>query len=189
MNQELNKQVAYIVLSCDPYSDIWDAYGELFKRHWADCPYDFYLASHQKTFEKYGFKSILIGEDKSWSHGLLFVLDYIQKKGYSYVIIAFDDLLISKKVDTKYVSSAINIFIQEKGECLRFDPIRTSRCANHNRYYGRIYDKVPYRVTLGFTLWNVEVLKKITIENESAWQFEKNATERSFEYKDFFCNS
>ena len=151
MNQELNKQVAYIVLSCDPYSDIWDAYGELFKRHWADCPYDFYLASHQKTFEKYGFKSILIGEDKSWSHGLLFVLDYIQKKGYSYVIIAFDDLLISKKVDTKYVSSAINIFIQEKGECLRFDPIRTSRCANHNRYYGRIYDKVPYRVTLGFT--------------------------------------
>ena len=77
-----------------------DAYGELFKRHWADCPYDFYLASHQKTFEKYGFKSILIGEDKSWSHGLLFVLDYIQKKGYSYVIIAFDDLLISKKVDT-----------------------------------------------------------------------------------------
>lgn len=187
MTQEFNKRVAYVVLSCDPYCDIWDTYGELFNRHWPDCPYDFYLASHQKPFEKYGFKPILIGEDKSWSHGLLTVLHYVQEKGYSYVMIAFDDFLISKKVDTEYVSSAINTFVREGGECLRFDPIRTARCFKYSKYYGKMHVKVPYRVTLGFTLWNIEVLKKLTVDGESAWQFEKNATERSFEYKDFFC--
>lgn len=187
MTEESNKEVAYVVLSCDPYSDIWDAYGELFNRHWPDCPYDFYLASHQKSFEKYGFKSILIGEDKSWSHGLLVVLDYVREKGYSYVMIAFDDLLISKKVDTEYVSSAINTFITEGGECLRFNPIRTSRCFKYNKFYGKMHVKVPYRVTLGFAVWNIDVLKNITVDDESAWQFEKNATERSFEYKAFFC--
>jgi len=102
-------------------------------------------------------------------------------------MIAFDDFLISKKVDTEYVSSAINTFVREGGECLRFDPIRTARCFKYNKYYGKMHVKVPYRVTLGFTLWNIEVLKKLTVDGESAWQFEKNATERSFEYKDFFC--
>ena len=40
---------------------------------------------------------------------------------------------------------------------------------------------------MGLLFGMLKFLKKITIENESAWQFEKNATERSFEYKDFFC--
>ena len=47
--------------------------------------------------------------------------------------------------------------------------------------------KVPYRVTLGFALWNIEVLKQITVEGETAWQFEKNATERSFGFSKFYC--
>ena len=45
------------MLSCDPYSDIWDVYGELFNRHWPDCPFDIFMASHTKAFSKYGFKT------------------------------------------------------------------------------------------------------------------------------------
>lgn len=187
MNNKSRDKVAYVVLSCDPYSDIWDAYGELFSRFWPDCPYNFYMASHTKSFDKFGFKPILIGEDISWSHGLLFTLNKLQEEGYAYAIIAFDDLLLNKPVDTAYVTSAIDAFIGEGGQCLRFDPYRTSHCLRHNRYYGKMYNPVPYRVTLGFTLWNIETLKHLTVEGESAWQFEKNATERSFNIDGFYC--
>lgn len=182
-----NKKIAYAVLSCDPYSDIWDVYGEMFERFWPDCPFDHFLVSHKKSYEKHGFRSFLIGEDISWSHGLLVLLDYLESKGYEYTMVAFDDFLICQKVNTEKIMNAIDMFISENGQCLRFDPIKTARCYKHNEFYGKMGVKVPYRVVLGFTLWNIKVLKQITIEGESAWQFEKNATERSFNFKDFYC--
>lgn len=184
-----NKSVAYVVLSCDPYADIWDAYGELFQRFWSDCPYDCYMASHHIPFDKFGFKPLLIGDDISWSHGLAVLLDVLEKKGYKYAIIAFDDLMLCKNVDSSFVSDSIKKFIEEGGDCLRFVKEKTSRCYKHNKLYGRMGLKVPYRVTLGFALWNIDTLRKIVVEGESAWQFEKNATERSFSFNKFFCST
>ena len=185
---EANKKIAFVVLSCDPYSDIWDAYGQLFQRFWPDCPFNCYMASHHKSFDKYGFKPILLGEDVSWSHGLLVLLDKLEEAGYEYGMIAFDDLMLREKVDTDYVCSAIGRFVEEKGDCLRFVTERAPKCYKYNEYYGKMAIQAPYRVTLGFTLWNLKTLREITIEGESAWQFEKNATERSFDFKNFYCS-
>ena len=78
-------------------------------------------------------------------------------------------------------------FLREKGECLRFISEKAPKCYKHNDYYGKIAIKAPYRVTLGFTIWDLKVLRQIAVEGESAWQFEKNATERSFNFKNFYC--
>lgn len=181
------ERIAIAVLTCDPYSDIWDAYGELFQRFWPDCPYDLYMASHQESFYKFGFKPILLGEDVSWSHGLLVLLDKLEEMGYKYTMLPFDDLMLSEKVDNGFVTSSIEGFISEGGDCLRFVPEKASHCYKHNDLYGRMGIKVPYRVTLGFAVWKIDVLKQIAVEGESAWQFEKNATERSFNFKKFYC--
>lgn len=185
--KEQTSKIAFVVLSCDPYADIWDAYGELFQRFWPDCPYDCYMASHHMSYDKYGFKPLLIGDDISWSHGLIVLLDILNSKGYEYAMIAFDDLMLCEKVDTVYVEGAIRTFLEEKGDCLRFVKEKASRCYEHNKYYGKMGLKVPYRVTLGFALWKIKTLKQITVEGESAWQFEKNATERSFDFDKFYC--
>lgn len=182
-----NQKIAIAVLTCDPYSDIWDAYGELFQRFWPDCPYDLYMASHQKSFDKFGFKPILLGEDVSWSHGLIVLLYKLEQMGYKYTMLPFDDLMLSEKVDNGFVTSAIDTFIEENGDCLRFVPEKASRTYKHNEYYGKMGIKVPYRVTLGFAVWKISVLKQIAVEGESAWQFEKNSTERSFDFKNFYC--
>ena len=181
------EKIAIAVLTCDPYSDIWDAYGELFQRFWPDCPYDQYMVSHHKEFDKFGFKPILLGEDISWSHGLLVLLDKLEKKGYEYAMLPFDDLMLNEKVDNQFVTAAIDTFVAEEGNCLRFVPEKASRTYKYNEYYGKMGIKVPYRVTLGFAVWKISVLKQIAVEGESAWQFEKNATERSFDFKNFFC--
>ncbi len=186
MSKETNT-TAYVVLSCDPYSDIWDVYGQLFERFWPDCPFDLYLASHHKSFDKYGFKPILLGEDISWSHGLIVLIDKLEELGYTHAMIAFDDLILCEKVDSEFVTKATMRFLSEKGDCLRFIAEKAPKCYRHNEYYCKMPVKAPYRVTLGFTIWNLNVLHQVTIEGESAWQFEKNATERSFEFKDFYC--
>ena len=86
MDEKYNK-IAFVVLSCDPYSDLWDCYGQLFNRFWPDCPFNCYMASHHVEFNKYGFKSILLGEDISWSHGLIVLLDNLKTKEYKSVLI------------------------------------------------------------------------------------------------------
>lgn len=186
MTYNRNK-IAFTVISCDSYSDIWDAYGQLHQKNWSDCPYDMYLASHYKAFDRYGFKPLLMGDDSSWSHGLLSIISSLKGMGYKYAFIAFDDLMLTKKVDTSFVEIAVKTFIKEDGQCLRFVPKKTPRCTKYNDLYGKMALKVPYRVTLGFTLWNLDALEQITVDGESAWQFEKNATERSFAFDKFFC--
>ena len=184
---QVKSKIAYVVLSCDPYSDIWDAYGRLFQRFWPGCPFDLYMASHYKGFEKYGFKSILLGEDLSWSHGLIVLIEKLEEKGYEYAMIAFDDLMLCEKVDSDLIDKATEKFLAEKGDCLRFICEKAPKCYKHNEYYGKMAVKAPYRVTLGFTIWDLKVLRQIAVEGESAWQFEKNATERSFNFKNFYC--
>lgn len=186
MSEETNK-IAYVVLSCDPYSDIWDAYGQLFERFWPDCPFDLYMASHHKSFDKYGFKPILLGEDISWSHGLIVLIGKLEELGYTHAMIAFDDLMLCEKVESEYINNATKQFLSEKGDCLRFITEKAPKCYKHNEYYGKMAVKAPYRVTLGFTIWDLKVLRQITVEGESAWQFEKNATDRSFDFKKFYC--
>ena len=111
----------------------------------------------------------------------------LKDKGYEYAFIAFDDLMLTKKVDTSFIEKAAESFMFEDGHCLRFVPKKTPRPSRYNNLYGKLALKVPYRVTLGFAIWNLDVLEQITIDGESAWQFEKNATERSFAFDKFFC--
>lgn len=181
------KKIAFVVLSCDAYSDLWDSYGQLFNRFWPNCPFDCYMASHHLEYNKHGFKPILLGEDISWSHGLIALIDILKTKGYDYAMIAFDDLLLCENVDNNLVLAATDLFLNENGDCLRFVTEKASRTYKYNDLYGKMGLKVPYRVTLGFAIWNIDVLKKITVDGESAWQFEKNATERSFAFDKFYC--
>lgn len=182
-----DKIIAYVVLSCDPFSDIWDAYGELFNRYWPDCPYDKYLASHHKAFEKFGFSPILIGEDKSWSYGLKVVLNHLLGKGYKYVIPAFDDFMLVGPVKTQIIVEAAEEFIKIDGSKLGLEPELSPKLIHYNDYFGKIPNRVPYRSTIGFAIWNINRLLSIIDEKESAWEFEKEGVERSFSLDDLYC--
>lgn len=186
-SKKMDNRIAYVVISCDPFSDIWDAYGELFNRFWPDCPYDKYLASHQKSFDKYGFSSILIGEDKSWSYGLKVVLNQLLEKGYKYVIPAFDDFMLVGPVKTQIITDAVEEFIKIDGSKLGLEPELSPKLLHYNDYFGKIPNRVPYRATIGFAIWNINRLLSIIDERESAWEFEKEGVERSFVLDDFYC--
>jgi len=183
----MNYKIAFLVLSCDKYSDLWEYFAQLFNRYWQDCPFDKYFATNQITFDKYGFQSILIGEDKTWSMGLDTVLSLLQKK-YDYVLITLEDLFIMKKVDTPFVINCINEFIENNGNYLKFYTKTKILKTNNNNISAYDYN-VPYRHNCVYALWKIETLHQVLSPNENAWEFEKTGANRTASMDGFFYSN
>lgn len=182
MNRE--NKIAVMVISCDKYSDLWEPCIKMFNKFWPDCVYDKFLISNFKEYSVAGFKSILIGQDKSWSNGLKIALKNIESE-YEYVFTMVEDYFFIENIDSSYVARMFDSFIEKDGNFLslfrlpsKLDPI--------NEYFGELENNIPYRQSVGFTLWKLRTLYDILDENENAWEFEKNGVLRGFRYDKFY---
>jgi len=183
----MNKSIAFLVISCDNYSDLWKPYAELLNRHWSDCPFTKYFATNKIAFNEYGFKSILIGEDISWSVGLKKALVELNKE-YEYVLITFEDLFLVDQVDTKFIFKSINEFIRINGNYLRLYTKRKPHLYL-NEYFGIIREKTPYRHNCVYSVWRIKNLLSLIVPEENAWEFEKLGTRRSETMDGFYCST
>jgi len=180
------KKVAVLVISCDKYSDLWIPCAKMFNKYWPDCTYDKYLASNNKEFNSEGFSSILMGEDKSWSHGLKSVLSKLEDQ-YEYVFTLLEDYYFIDKIDNNYMTKMFDSFILAEGNFLRLLKILRPQIKYFNEYFGETENNTPYRQTCVFTLWKIKTLKEILKDDENAWEFEKIGVKRGFDYDKFYC--
>jgi hypothetical protein len=180
----MNHKIAFLVLSCDKYSDLWEPYAQLFERYWPDCPFDKYFASNEKPFNEYGFQSILMGEDKTWSLGLKTALSSLKNK-YEYVLITLEDLFLIKKVDNEYISSCIDEFVRQNGHYLKLYT-KTKIHKPDGQYIGTIRHNVPYRQNCVYTLWKIDTLFNVLLPGQNAWEFEKINTKKTAEMDGFY---
>jgi hypothetical protein len=180
------KKIAILVLSCDKYSDLWESYAELFNRFWGDCPYDKYLASNTIEFNSLGFRSILMGADETWSHGVKIALSKL-KDNYDYVFTTLEDSPLIEKVDNIYVVKAFESFTADDGNFLRTFMVVIPKIKPINQYYGEVDNNTPYRQTCAYAVWKIKTLYEILDENESAWDFERIGVKRGFYYNKFYC--
>jgi hypothetical protein len=183
--QESN--IAFLVLSCDKYSDLWEPYTQLFNRYWADCPYDKYFATNQIPFDKYDFKSILMGEDKTWSQGLAVALSEL-KNQYDYVLITLEDLFLIEKIDTSYITDCINEFVEKNGNYLRLFT-RTKIHKGGGKHINTIVQNLPYRHNCVYAMWKIETLSNVLLPSENAWEFEKIGAKRTANMDGFFYSN
>jgi len=181
------KKIAYLVISCDHYSDVWKYNASLLRKFWPDLDYSTFILTNEKEFDEYGFQALKTGKDVSWSYNFLVAITQLKDMGYEYVFTTFDDFLLVQRVDTELLKKSISLFIKEKGNCLRFERKQCPKIKKYNDVFGEIYNNVPYRMILGFALWNIDTLLKLVDSKESAWEFEKNGVERSFNYDKFYC--
>jgi hypothetical protein len=182
-----NKKVAFLVLSCDKYSDLWDPYAYLFNKYWTDCPFDKYFASNNIPFDKYGFQPVLIGEDTTWSQGLIRVLNKLKEK-YDYVLITLEDLFLIQNIETKKFSNTVKIFMENNGNYMRLYNIKRAT-KPFNSCLSIIKKNSPYYQTCVYSLWNIKILEAILDVNENAWEFEKKGAKRCYPYDGFFCSN
>lgn len=184
-------KIAFIVLSCDNYSDLWPIFISQFEKNWPDCPFDKYISTNNKDIPSSSFQSIKIGTDKSWSDGVIKALS-ILKKEYTHVLVTLEDSFLIEKVDNSSFNSILMEFEKADGNYLKF--IRKPKpTKSFNQYFGIIEPGSLYRPTCVYALWKIDTFLQLLKVEENAWQFERFGSVRSdflngfyVVYKDFF---
>lgn len=174
---DLNKDVSLLIVSCDAYKDLWTPYFNSLFKYWPDCPYPIYLGSNESEYSDSRVKPILIGPDKDYSSNLIAMLNRIESP---WLILWIEDLLISKTIDTEYISKLVNIAQENKVGYLKLAANTPWAFTNSRKQLmGPIPKGVKYRSGIGLALWNKETLIKLLSPGESAWQIERNGSHRS----------
>ncbi|HEY9596459.1 MAG TPA: hypothetical protein V6D33_02175 [Cyanophyceae cyanobacterium] len=170
-------EIAIVVLSCDRYSDLWQPFFSLFWQNWSDCPFPIYLLSNYQSFSDRNVISVPIGEDLSWSKGLKQILEQISTP---YTLLFLEDFFLLSPVDNARVLSCFETLRKLEGDMLRLKPDPPpNQPVQGFPEIGRIGMDAFFRISTQTALWRREFLLNLLQENESAWEFEVNASDRS----------
>jgi hypothetical protein len=182
-----SKSIAFIVLTCDSYSDLWPMFINFHDKFWPNCPYDKYFVTNNKSISNSSFEFINIGKDDSWSDGLLKALSILKIK-YEYLIITLEDSPLVKPVEQEKLDLILKSFFDEKGNFLSLFTQNNmgSPTKKFNKYFGILDKGMLYRPTCVYSFWKISVLENLLVKEENAWEFERNGSIRSDKYDYFF---
>src|SRR5216683_775040 len=179
---DINQKIAFVIPSCDRYSDLWQPLFQALRRFWPENSFRKYLITNHVSPVFEGVEVMRVGDDVSWSDNLSNVLDEITE---DYVLLNIDDLIICDRVDHDRLSAVVREFISGHGNYLRLNP--TPKGVD----IGGAMDVVPvgdiYRASTIFSIWRKDVLKSILRPGESAWAFEIYGTSRTDCFGEWFA--
>lgn len=174
----MNK-TAVLISSCDRYQDLWKPFFTLFFKYWPDCPYLVYLSTNHGRYDDPRVKIIAVGDDTDWSSGFRVVMERIP---HPYVIVFMEDFLFMKPVDTEKIERLITYMDKKKAGYLRLvpSPVPDLPCTD-NEEVGEISKGSDYRLSLQAAIWDKNILIKLLLNGETAWELELKGTKRTNE--------
>lgn len=180
------KKLALLIISYDKYLHLAEINYKSILKYWPDNDFDIYYMSNYLKFSKNykGVSCIKVGKDISWSLSLKTALNKLQKD-YEFVLTFIDDIILTKKVNNSEVKLVLNRFYETNGDCIKLIK-KPKPNTYYNKYFGEISHNAPYRATVVFTFWKISSLLNILSDEESAWDFEKNAVKRLKKKNKFF---
>jgi len=162
--------VAFMVVSCDKYSDLWDPFFHCLRKYWPDCPYSVYLLTNHKSYDAPGVTVVNIGDDQSYSDNLRAGMSQISEP---WVILWLEDVFISERVDTRRFKAIIQEAQSIPVGYLKISPdLPISYDDRQGQEIGPIPKGVRYRSAIGLSLYHVETLDKLLLPNASAWDLD-----------------
>ncbi|HZS56620.1 MAG TPA: hypothetical protein VFA65_19600 [Bryobacteraceae bacterium] len=167
---------AVLVMSCDAYSDLWPPFFHLFWRYWSDCPWPVYLGTNQKSSGGQRVTVIAAGNGE-WSQRLRICLDQLDT---DFVLLLLEDYFFDQPVSTSLLAQKLATLASLNGEQLRLFPLPgPDRKLESHPDIGIIHPRAAYRVSTQAAIWNRAHLLHLLVADESIWNFEWNATDRS----------
>jgi len=180
---KLKNRLAVLVVSCDKYSDLWEPFFTLFWRFWPDCPFNVYLLSNNIDPAMPRVKSLLIGDDISWSDNLRKSLLQLEEE---YVFLFIEDLFLYDFVDTDEVLGVIGNAIDNEANYIRLNALPMPD-KKFNEKIGIISKGTIYRSSVVSAVWKKSALLDLLKQGESAWDFEIFGSVRSDKYDGFYA--
>jgi len=146
----LKNRLAVLVVSCDNYSDLWKPFFSLFWLFWSDCPFDVYLLSNNTNPAIPQVKSLLVGDDISWSNSLQKGLSLLKE---DYVLLFLDDLFLLEPVKTKEVLEVFSWAVESDINYVRMNPMRNKPDESLDESIGILSKGAIYRTSTVVSVW------------------------------------
>lgn len=187
MLDSVSRECAVVISTCDKYWDILDPFFTLFNKFWSDNPYPVFLNSETLDYSKDNVRVTTLkarAADLSWTRRLKEALERIDAE---YILFMLDDFFLYDYVDTTRIKKCITYMRKDPNigaiyfTCFSFhteecDLPELEKCDNTGRN----------KVNLTLALWRRDVFLYYLNHDESPWEFEENALERSLDRGDTF---
>ena len=172
MSVSKNLEVAFLVVSCDKYADLWEPFFMLLDKYWPDRPFNVYLVANELQFKWPGVKVINVGADVSYADNLLKASESVKE---DWMLIWLEDLFFSAPVDTDRLISLINRFKKFNSGYLKFAPdMPLAFQPEYKSEIGPLPKGIRYRSAIGGTLYHRTTLDKLLLPGSSAWDLDKS---------------
>lgn len=162
------KDIAFVIVSCDRYSDLWEPFFYFFEKYWPDCPYKVYLISNHKAVDRDWVTTIKVGDDRSYSDNLRQAIDMLDQE---WVILWLEDVFFRAPVDTARFTRIIDEARSIPVGYLKLSP-QLPLSYEPKGAIGPLPKGIRYRSGIGVSLYRVETLKKLLIPGASAWDLD-----------------
>ena len=181
--------LAIVVASCDKYKSVWTPYFKLLEKYFAEAPKNIYLLVENmdipqevssKWCEKLGGVNIINSTEKEWSKRIKDSLRRIDKK---YILFLLEDFFLQDFVKTDDLKKAVEWMDENEAiSAIRIYPFWESHTNTWPKYRDNFFvidRNYEERVNAQATIWRKDRFEEILIDNETAWQFEILASNRS----------
>lgn len=167
--------LSIIIVSCDRFSDLWDANLRLLDENWPQRRLDTILVSDtQNPFFHQGVRTLFAGDGASYSGRIRHALANVATK---YVLLTLDDYFLIEKVESEKIGHLLSVMDQYDVGYLRLFRYLESRAKvageKHLRF---VSTNRTYMVNLYPSIWRVSDLQKLVADDLSAWDLEVNLT-------------
>ena len=174
--------IALLISTYDNSEDLWDLLEQTYHKYWSDIDFPIYLSTNHKVFDSQLFNSLTIGDELSWSDNLIKSLNKINQE---YVLLTFDDLFLTAKVDNQFIEKLMRRAIQSKFNYLQFYR-SISKGKRLDNFIFKKSNHTKYKNSAIWSFWKKNILLELLEKEENAWEFERNGNIRSYKYKDFY---
>ena len=163
---------AFVVVSCDKYSALWEPFFTCLSRYWSDCPFDKFLVSNHLDLSDKSVNVVKVGDDKSYSDNLRIALEQID---YEWIILWLDDVFISDIVETERLMHILTHVKQSGAGYLKLAAdMPMAYVPDLGEEVGPLPKGIKYRSAIGCTLYKKSTLLKLLTPMASAWDLDRS---------------
>ena len=181
--------LAIVVASCDKYESVWAPYFKLFEKYFAEAPKNIYLLVENidipqevssKWCAKLGDVNIINSTEKKWSKR---IKDSIRQIDQKYILFLLEDFFLQDFVQTDTLKKLVGWMDENEAiSAIRIYPFWESYTNSWLKYRDNFFvidRNYEERVNAQAAIWRKDRFVEILNDDETAWQFEILASNRS----------
>ena len=171
-----------LILSCDKFSDLWDAHVHHLEKYWPDRKMPTFIITDKKRPTDYDHVEVLAFEGaEEWSGRLKEAVRLVKTE---YVFITLDDYFVIEPVSTDRISVYIDMMKRYNIDYLRLfvEPRKSiGKPVENEKALFWIDTDVVYSLNLYAGIWRKSFLENTFKESLNAWQYEVKLARRARE--------